>query len=81
MKRRLLVLVVLLVLAALPAAPARAAPLPPPVVPAGAFGWPVAGVDGRAAPATEPSSTTARKVSRKRVSMAQQIRSDNRAIC
>ena len=52
MKRRLLVLVVLLVLAALPAAPARAAPLPPPVVPAGAFGWPVAGVDGRAAPAT-----------------------------
>ncbi|MDD7941131.1 M23 family metallopeptidase [Actinomycetospora lutea] len=38
--------------AALLAGTAVAAPAPPPVVPVGAFGWPVAGVDGRAAPAT-----------------------------
>jgi murein DD-endopeptidase MepM/ murein hydrolase activator NlpD len=39
-------------LTALLTGPAAAAPAPPPVVPAGAFGWPVAGVDGRAAPVT-----------------------------
>lgn len=45
-------LVVRLLLGVLLAAPATAVPAPPPVVPAGTFGWPVAGVDGSAAPAT-----------------------------
>ncbi|GAA4937806.1 peptidase M23-like protein [Actinomycetospora succinea] len=60
MKRRLhaavaLALVLAVIPAVVPAAPAGAAAAPPPVVPVGAFGWPVAGVDGRAAPATAGS--------------------------
>ncbi|GAA4892417.1 M23 family metallopeptidase [Actinomycetospora straminea] len=44
--------VLLLLVVALAGTPARAAPAPPPVVPAGAFGWPLAGVAGDGAPAT-----------------------------
>lgn len=46
-------LVVSLVVLLLGRAPARAEvpPAPPPVVPVGAFAWPLAGVDGRGAPA------------------------------
>jgi len=47
---RLLLALLAPVLLALGPSPAAAAPGPPLVVPAGAFAWPLAGVDGNAAP-------------------------------